>query len=95
MRRILMYFMILTIPLLLAAAAWQSNRYAKLEQEVSRLDEDQGLCVQDNTRLIADMASLASAERISKIAETDLGLTRKRPEDVLQVKIVSATDAGL
>jgi cell division protein FtsL len=88
MRRYLfLYFTALTIPLFLGLNVWQSNRYAELKQEVSRLEEAQAEAVAGNKRLIAAIAALSSPERIEHIAQTELGLRKIRPEEVLQIRI--------
>jgi cell division protein FtsL len=86
-RYLLLYFVVLTIPGLLGMVAWQSTRYTALEREIARLESAQEEWVESNKRLIAGIAVLSSSERIEHIARTDLGLTRIRPEDVLQIKI--------
>jgi cell division protein FtsL len=86
-RRILLYVLILTIPLCLGAAAWQSVRYTELTWEIEKLESLQEEWVENNKRLIAGIAVLSSSERIENIARKDLGLVRKTPEEVLQIKI--------
>ena len=85
--RIILYACALTIPLALGLAVWQSNRYSELEWEVSQLERFQEEWVESNKRLIAGIAVLSSSERIEFIAVNDLGLTKKRPEEVLQIRI--------
>jgi cell division protein FtsL len=88
MRRCLfLYFVVFSIPLFLGIIAWQSARYAELERETRRLEAVQEDWVESNKRLIAGIAVLASSERINHIALHDLGLSRIRPEDVLQIRI--------
>jgi cell division protein FtsL len=84
---VLIYFVSLSIPILLGITAWQAARYAKLEQEVGRLESIQEEWVENNKRLIAGIAVLSSSERIEQIAINDLELSKIRPEDVLQVRI--------
>ncbi|MDR0561188.1 MAG: septum formation initiator family protein [Spirochaetaceae bacterium] len=86
-RLILLYFFALTIPFLLGVTAWQSSRYAALEREVKRLEDEQEVWIESNKRLIAGIAVLSSPERIEKIAKEELGLSKIRPEDVLQIRI--------
>ncbi|AEF82574.1 cell division protein FtsL [Leadbettera azotonutricia] len=83
----LVYFIVLTIPLLLGLIAWQSSRYSDLEKEVRTLEAVQEDWVESNKRLIAGIAVLSSSERIENIAIHDLRLDKIEPEDVLQVRI--------
>ncbi|MDR2133992.1 MAG: septum formation initiator family protein [Treponema sp.] len=94
-RYLFLYFMVLTIPLFLGFNAWQSNRYIGLQREIKRLEEAQAEWVESNRRLIAGIAVLSSPERIEHIARQDLGLSKKKPEDVLQVKIGEGKGRGL
>jgi cell division protein FtsL len=86
-RRLLVYFVSLSIPFLLALASWQSTRYLDLEREIARIEKEQEKWVEGNTRLIAAIAILSSSERIEHISQNQLGLSRIRPEDVLQIRI--------
>jgi cell division protein FtsL len=79
--------MIFTIPLVLGLNAWQSFRYRDLERELAKLETAQEKWVESNKRLIAGIAVLSSSERIEYIAVHDLGLIKKDPEDVLQIRI--------
>jgi cell division protein FtsL len=84
---ILLYFIALTIPFFLGITAWQSSRYAALEQEVEQLEINQELWIESNKRLIAGIAVLSSPRRIEKIAREELGLSKIYPEHVLQIRI--------
>jgi len=86
-RYALLYFFVLTIPLFLGVAVWQSVRYMELEKNVKRLEAVQEDWVNSNKKLIAAIAVLSSSLRIKQIAVNDLGLVKVRPEDVLQVRI--------
>jgi cell division protein FtsL len=86
-KKILLYFVVLSIPLALMGAAWQGERYASLQTEVRRLAETQEKVIEDNRRLIAEITVLSSSARIEKIAQTSLGLEKKTPEEVTEVTI--------
>jgi cell division protein FtsL len=84
---VLLYVIAVTIPLFLGLNAWQSSRYAALEQEIGRLEDAQAEWIESNKRLIAGIAVLSSSERIEFIAKNELELYRIAPEDVLQIRI--------
>jgi cell division protein FtsL len=86
-RYALLYFFVLSIPFFLGIAAWQSVRYTELEREVRRLEAAQEELVESNKRLIAGIAVLSSSARIEQVAVHDLGLSKIRPENVLQIRI--------
>jgi cell division protein FtsB len=84
-RCIFLYFIVLSIPLLLGVTVWQSARYMDLERQVRTLEADQEKWVENNERLIADIAVLTSSETVEAVAVSELGLTKIKPENVLQV----------
>ena len=86
-RYVLLYFLALTIPLFLGVVAWQSFRYAELEKSVRRLEAVQEDWVEGNKKMIAGIAVLSSSGRIEQVAVHDLGLSKMRPENVLQIRI--------
>ena len=86
-RYALLYFIVLSIPLLLGIVALQSVRYTELDRDVRRLEAAQEDWVENNKKLIAGIAVLSSSGRIEQVAVRDLGLVKIAPEDVLQVRI--------
>jgi len=86
-RCIVLYFIVLTIPLFLGMTAWQSVRYSDLEKLTRTLEADQEKWVENNKRLIADIAALTSSENVEEAAKKNMGLSKIRPEDVLQIWI--------
>jgi cell division protein FtsL len=86
-KRLLVYFMVITIPLFLGLCVWQANRYISLKFRLDRLEKVQVERVEQNKKLIADIAIYSSPERIERIARNELNLYKIRPEDVLQIKI--------
>ncbi|MDR1507166.1 MAG: cell division protein FtsL [Treponema sp.] len=87
MKKLFFYFMVLTIPLLLGLVSWQSARYGDLERELERLEKSQQEWAENNKRLIAGISLLSSPDRIEHIARDELGMEKKRPEDVLLIHI--------
>jgi cell division protein FtsL len=84
---VLLYFLMVTLPLVFCAVAWQSHRYTELKRETVRLESTQEEWVTNNRRLIARIASLSSPERVEKLALGEMGLVKKGPEEVLQIRI--------
>jgi cell division protein FtsL len=89
-KKIFFYLMVLSIPLLLGLASWQSARYGDLERELGRLEKTQQEWVENNKRLIAGISLLSSPDRIEHIARDELGLEKKRPEEVLLIHITGS-----
>ncbi|MDR0597273.1 MAG: cell division protein FtsL [Treponema sp.] len=86
-RLVLLYALALTLPLFLGVSVRQSRKYAALQREVRSLEVIQEEWVESNKRLIAGIALLSSPDRIERIAAEELGLTRKPPEEILQIRI--------
>jgi cell division protein FtsL len=90
MRRfVLLYLFSITLPLFLGVSVVQARHYADLQREVRRLDVVQEEWIEQNKRLIAEIGLYSSAERIERMAVEKLGLIKKPPEDILQIKIES------
>jgi cell division protein FtsL len=86
-KRGLLYVIVFSITLSLGLIVWQGVRYSTLKKDVRRLEAVQKELILKNKRLITDIATLSSSARIEKIAKDSLGLDKKKPEDVLQVRI--------
>jgi cell division protein FtsL len=87
MKNIWIYIIAITIPLCLGFNAWQSAEYAKVSREIKQLEESQTEWIESNKRLIAGISVLSSSERIESIAIKELGLVKKTPEEIMQIKI--------
>mgnify|MGYP000886241092 FL=1 len=92
LKRLLLYVWVITIPLFFALNAWQSVRYYRLSEEVSRLERAQRDQLEQNKRLIAGIAVLSNTERISKIARDELQLQKKSPKEIMQIHIGKRTN---
>ncbi len=85
--RFVAYASVVLIPLLLALDAFQAHRYAKLKNELSKLEAKQVEIVEQNRKLISDISLLSSSDRIEKIAESELGMHKAKSEDIVRVEI--------
>jgi len=94
MKKLTLYALALTLPAVLAAAVVQAVRYDGLRAEVRRLNTAQEELVEANKRLVSDIAALSSPERVANLAETELGLSRKKPEEVLQIRVERPAGLG-
>jgi cell division protein FtsL len=86
-RRILLYAIALTIPLILGLDSWQTARYARVDAELRALENQQREWLESNKRLIAGIAVLGSSQRIEAIARDELKLRKVEPEAILQIGI--------
>ena len=79
------YILLLIIPLLLFAQLWQSYRYQVLLTEVERLEEEQETWYERNKAGWAAAAAISSPERISTLAEEELGLEKLKDGRLIRV----------
>ncbi len=87
MRKILIALMILSIPLSVFLSVYRVYSYQSLERKVENLKEEQADLFERNKRMIANIAIVSSPERIEKIAEEKLDLSRIAPERKLRIVI--------
>jgi cell division protein FtsL len=88
MRRFVwLYFLALTLPLFLGVSVRQVKLHTALQRELGKLEVTQEEWIEGNKRLIAEITLLSSPERVGYIAAEELGLTKKQPEEILQIRI--------
>jgi hypothetical protein len=86
-RLLLLYFLAATLPLFLGISLHRAGKYAALQKEVRGLEVIQEGWIESNKRLIAGITLFSSPNRIERIATNELGLTKKQPEEILQIRI--------
>jgi hypothetical protein len=86
MKRGYVYAILISIPLLLLAVAWQAGRFDGLASEARRLEASQESWVMENRKLEAGIRVLSSRERADALAQS-LGLEKAGPERRLRVLI--------
>ena len=77
---------LISIPLLLLAVAWQAGRFDALASEARRLEARQDSWAQENRKLEASIRVLSSRERIAALAE-DLGLEKAGADRRIRVLV--------
>ncbi len=82
-----MLVMALSIPTFLALEAMQSNKFAKLEYDVEKLEDLQGDTIDNNKELITDLGFLASSSRIEKIAVEELEMHQATSDEIVRVEM--------
>ena len=86
MIRRIVFLLVLTIPVLLFANAFQAYRYSQLEQEIGRLQTEQQSLIEENKRAILAISVLSSPQRIGPLAENELGLSRVIGSDIVRMR---------
>ena len=77
----------LAIPFVLCLYAAQARRYTALTAEIRDLERKQEKLIEENKKLVSDIAVLSSADRIEKIAVEELGMHKAETEDIVRVEM--------
>ncbi len=91
MKRVGLFAILISIPLLLIALAWQAGRFDSLAAEARKLEASQESWVQENRKLEAGIRVLSSRERTAALAQS-LGLELAGPERRLRVILPGSGD---
>ena len=84
---VLICIFVLTIPAMLCLYAVQARQYTILTNEVKDLEKRQEKLIEENKKLVSDIAILSSADRIEKIAVEELGMHKAEKEDIVRVEM--------
>jgi len=84
MNRRALILLVIAIPVLLFANAYQAYKYNRLEREVKQLEADQLTLIEENKRAILAITVLTSPQRVGPLAE-ELGLTRADLDSIIRM----------
>ncbi len=87
MKKVLILFLAVTVPVLLSLEVWQVFRYRRLKQETLELEAQQKDWLEKNKKVLANISLFSSPERIEKLARDTLGLESLEDDRVLTVEI--------
>ncbi|MGP1586758.1 MAG: cell division protein FtsL [Treponemataceae bacterium] len=86
-QRLGIYLITLSIPAFLVVATVQSRHYAKIEDDVTALEDMQTKLIEANKAYVTDISILSSSGRIEKIATEDLGMRKADTKEIIRVSI--------
>ncbi len=92
--RITLLLLTLAVSSCFLLGAWQGHRYSALTAEVSGLEAEQNRRMEENKKLIAALALLASPQRIDRLAREELGLKRPGAAHILKVLLDQHREEG-
>ena len=82
-----LFIVVLSIPTMLCLYAAQARQYTNLTKEIRELERKQEKLIEENKKLVSDIAVLSSADRIEKIAVEELGMHKAETEDIVRVEM--------
>lgn len=85
--KILICIFVLSIPFMLILYAHKARQYTMLANEIAELEAKEEALIEENQKLINDIAVLTSAERIEKLAVDELGMHKAESEDIVRVEM--------
>jgi cell division protein FtsL len=86
MKKLLLLFIVATVPGLIFLTVRQVYTYNQIDTEVNSLILDQRELVEQNKRMVANLSILSSPGRIDELAEDALELDKKNI-DTIRIKI--------
>ncbi len=84
-RKLILFLMVLSVPVILFFNTWQNFRYRSLYSEVLKLESRQEKWIEVNKSLIVGIEIFKSPKRIERIAVRDLKLHLATPSEVLKI----------
>lgn len=85
--KIFICLVVLSIPCMLCLYAAQARKYTALTSEIKELERKQEKLIEDNKKLVSDIAVLQSADRIEEIAVEELKMHKAETEDIVRVEM--------
>lgn len=86
-KRLFIFIMVISIPLMLILYAFQSKKYTDLSKEISNLETQQEKLIEENKNLISDISILTTADRIESVAVDELQMHKAKSDDIVRVEM--------
>lgn len=80
------YVLILFTAGLAVLNTWQARRYGALKREIRRLRRDERNYVEENKKLISNIARFSVLSRIDRVAGEEFDLRKNKQEDFLRIE---------
>jgi hypothetical protein len=92
MKRILSMLMLVSLPLMLFLVAAQSARYHALVMDIRRLESHQADWIQDNRRLLTNIAVAGARYRIDASLAGAVGYRMVNPGTTLRIRVIPGVE---
>jgi len=93
MKRLLVVFMLISVPALFFLNIWQGFRFWEAERYMVRMQDEQQQLFEENKLMIVNIAVASSPSRIGELAR-ELGLEKIGQQDILRVRIPGRGNDG-
>jgi cell division protein FtsL len=87
MKRAILVIIVLALPVFMCLEVWEIIRYTELQKEIVTLEKVQEEWLEKNKKVLAAIAVLKSPERISTLADVELGLEMITPEKIMEIEV--------
>lgn len=92
MKRLVLALCILSVPCMLFMTAYQGARFYAISAELRRLESVQADWVEENRRLLADIAVARSRTRVDASMAGNPGYRTVSPKTTLRIRVVPGTE---
>jgi cell division protein FtsL len=87
MKKILVIFLILVVPLMFFLEIWGVYSHQKITMDIEELEKEQDEWLEKNKKLVAAIAVYSSPARIDKVVKEDLDLEKIEPEHIMEIVV--------
>ena len=85
MKKIVIIFLTLLVPLMFFLEVWGVFLNQKISGDIERLEKEQNEWLEKNKKLIAAIAVYSSPERVEKVVKEELDLKKIDPQNILEI----------
>ncbi|MCL2791590.1 MAG: cell division protein FtsL [Spirochaetaceae bacterium] len=85
-KKILIAFLVITVPVLLFLNAWQGFRYERISAEIRNHEHEQIEWFEENKKMLATITVYSSPARVRQIIEENSDLRLKRPGQAIIIQ---------
>ena len=90
----LLVVLVLLVPMLLFANAWQSYRTYQLDRAIRTVKAEHARLLNENTRLVVGIASLRSPARIREIVMDQLEMRPLKSAQIFRIRVARSGDSN-
>lgn len=85
-KKILIAFLVITVPVLLFSNAWQGFKYERINAEIRNYEYEQKEWFEENKKMLAAISVYSSPTRVKKIVEENSNLSIQKPGQAVIIK---------